>query len=84
MGEGWGWVEMRNGMRGELVMVCWQEVPEWESQWWSGVLTFHSRRMINPRSSSPAPTATSTSHSSISAGSSSTRSESMSTENWRG
>ena len=55
-----------------------------EGQVGGWVLTFHSRRMMIPSSSSPAPTDTSTSHSSISAGSSSTSSESMSTENWRG
>lgn len=78
-----GEMEVRKGMKGELLRVCWQEVPEQESRGLAGVLTFHSRRMMSPSSSSPAPTATSTSHSSISAGSSSTSSESMSTENWR-
>lgn len=47
-------------------------------------LTFQSRRMISPSSSSPAATATSTSHSAISAGCSSVSSESTSTENWKG
>lgn len=82
-GKGGGGVEVRNGVKGGLAGGCWQEVPEWESRWWSGVRTFQSKRMISPRSSSPALTATSTSHSSISAGSSSSSSESMSTENWR-
>lgn len=66
----------------------WGEMEVWSQSGSAsgglGVLTFHSKRMISPRSNSPALTATSTSHSSISAGSSSTRSESMSTENCRG
>lgn len=78
-GKGGGAMGVRDGVKGEWLRGCWQAVrgP-------AGVLTFHSRRMMSPRSSSPAPTATSTSHSSISVGSSSTSSESMSTENWRG
>lgn len=72
---------VRCGLEEGLVSVL---VKVREQEWGIGLLTFHSRRMISPRSSSPAPTATSTSHSSISAGSSSTSSESMSTENCSG
>ena len=28
MGDGWGEMEVRNEMKGELVRVCWQGVPD--------------------------------------------------------
>lgn len=71
--------------KGLFIWLCDGGGKKWDCPWplfKALFLTFHSSKMIQPKSSSPAATATSTTHSSISACCSSLSSESMSTVNW--